>query len=215
MSKSAKERSFRILSELLKRYPQVTTSLSYGDPFQLLVAVILSAQCTDKRVNIVTEKLFKKYRTAEDFARMGQNELEKEIRSTGFFRNKAKNIISSAKKIIKDFGGKVPDSMDELLSLDGVARKTANIVLYHGFGRNEGIAVDTHVFRVTHRLGLSSGKNPVLTEKELMKLYPASSYGKVSDAFILFGRDICDAKKPRCEVCPFQRICPYYSSARK
>jgi endonuclease III len=215
MLKSAKERSSRILAELLKRYPQVTTSLSYRDPFQLLVAVILSAQCTDKRVNMVTEKLFKRYSTAEDFACIGQKELEKEIRSTGFFRNKSKNIISSARRIMKDFKGRVPESMDELLSLDGVARKTANIVLYHGFGRNEGIAVDTHVFRVTHRLGLSSGKNPVLTEKELMELYPKSSYGTVSDAFILFGRDICDAKKPHCEVCPFQRICPYYLSVRK
>jgi endonuclease III len=210
MHEELRKRASKILGELKRRYPEATTILKARDPYQLLVAVILSAQCTDERVNKVTSGLFKKHRTAEDFAGLEQKDLEKEIRSTGFFRNKAKNIIAMSKKILRDFGGEVPRTMAELITLNGVARKTANIVLYHGFGMNEGIAVDTHVFRVTARLGLSSGKNPETTEKELMALYKKEDYGIVSDAVILFGRDICQARKPKCEICPFRKTCDYY-----
>jgi len=201
------EKAKFILNELKKKYPSAKTALKAKDPFQLLVAVILSAQCTDERVNKVLPVLFKKYKTPYDFANAKQEDLEKIIKSTGFYRNKAKSIIEMSKKIVNEFNGKVPSKMEDLLKLKGVARKTANIVLYHGFGKNEGIAVDTHVFRLSKRLGLSNQKDPKKTERDLMSLFPKNHYGFVSDALILYGREICKARKPECSKCVFKKFC--------
>jgi len=156
----------------------------------------------------VTKELFKKYRTARDYARVSPSVFEKEIRSTGFYKNKAKNIIAAAEKIIDEFGGKVPDNMDDLIKLPGVARKTANIVLFHAFGRNEGIAVDTHVKRVSGRLGLTDNTDPVKIEQDLMKLFDRNKWGTLSNLLIEHGRDICDARKPLCSECSLKSLCP-------
>ena len=212
MKSNLKQKASKILRELKRRYPEVKVFLQSGNTFQLLIAVILSAQCTDKRVNKVTPGLFKKYKKPEDYAGLKQEILEAEIRSTGFFRNKAKNIIAMSQRVVEVYQGKVPQTMEELLTLAGVARKTANVILYHGFGKNEGIAVDTHVFRVTARLGIASGKKPELTEKELMALFRRGSYGPLSDMIILFGRNICPARNPKCKICPFVNICDYYKN---
>ena len=198
----------RIYDTLDKEYPEVTTALTHKDALQLLVATILSAQCTDARVNIVTRDLFKKYKKAADYARAKQSVFEKEIRSTGFYKNKAKNIIASAKKIVKDHGGKVPGTMEDLTGLPGVARKTANIVLFHAYGKNEGIAVDTHVKRLSGRLGLSRYTDPVKIEKDLMELFDREKWGYLSNLLIAHGRNICDARKPLCPECKLRRMCP-------
>lgn len=184
----------KVSDVLRKLYPDAKITLSYNSPIQLLVAVILSAQCTDKRVNIVTETLFKKYKTAKDFAEAKQSVFEQEIRSTGFYRNKAKNIIGATKMIVEKFSGKVPDKMENLLKLPGVARKTANVVLYSAFGKNEGIAVDTHVMRLSGQLGLTKEKSPEKIEQDLMKLIPRTEWGKFSLRMILAGRNVCSAK---------------------
>jgi len=198
----------KIYGILSKEYPEVVTALSHKNALELLVATVLSAQCTDKRVNMVTKELFKKYRTARDYARVSPSVFEKEIRSTGFYKNKAKNIIAAAEKIIDEFGGKVPDNMDDLIKLPGVARKTANIVLFHAFGRNEGIAVDTHVKRVSGRLGLTDNTDPVKIEQDLMKLFDRNKWGTLSNLLIEHGRDICDARKPLCSECSLKSLCP-------
>lgn len=209
-----KEKAKIVLKELKKRYPHAKTALKAKNPFQLLVSVILSAQCTDERVNKVTPELFKKYKNPHDFAKADRKDVENLIRSTGFFRNKAKNIIEMSKILVEKFKGKVPSSMEDLLTLKGVARKTANIVLYHGFGKNEGIAVDTHVFRVARRLGLSDKKDPKKVEIDLLKLFPKKYFGFVSDALILFGREVCNARKPKCEECVFKNICNEYNKRK-
>ncbi len=198
----------KIVRLLEKNYPNARTALKFSDPWQLLVATVLSAQCTDKRVNIVTESLFRKYRTVEDFARAEKSEFEKEIRSTGFFRNKAKNIVAAAQKILADFGGKVPEKMEDLLSLPGVARKTANIIAYNGFGKVYGIPVDTHVKRLSFRLGLSKEKDPVKIERDLMKIFPEKKWGKISYLLIEHGRAVCSARRPNCQNCFLKKICP-------
>lgn len=198
----------RILPLLKKEYPQAKIVLNFSTPLEILVATVLSAQCTDKRVNIVTKSLFKKYRKVQDYAKANLKTFEQEIRSTGFYRNKAKNIISAAQKIIKDFGGKLPDSMDKLLQLPGVARKTANIVLLNGFGKVDGIAVDTHVRRLSQRLGLTKNQDPQKIEQDLMKLLDKKEWGKFSYLLIDHGRKICDAKKPKCLECILQKLCP-------
>jgi len=199
----------KILALLKKEYPRTKTALHFRTPLEILVSTILSAQCTDKRVNIVTNPLFKKYRKAEDYAKANLKQFENEIRSTGFYHNKAKNIIKAAQRISKDFGGKVPDSMEELLELPGVARKTANIVLFNGFGKIEGIAVDTHVKRLSQRLGLSKNSEPVKIEKDLMEILDRSQWGIVSNFLIEHGRKICNAKRPKCKKCVLQKLCPY------
>ena len=199
--------SKKILQILEKEYAG-GPFLNAHNPFEVLVSTILSAQCTDKRVNKVTKVLFKKYKTPTDFANISKEELEKLIYSTGFYRNKAKSIITSAKKIIKDYDGNVPDNMDELLKLRGVARKTANIVLSSGFDKHEGIAVDTHVKRVSYRLGLTEHKHPVKIEKDLMKIYPKSKWQEVSWLLIEHGRAYCKAPRPTCSTCFFENICP-------
>lgn len=198
----------KILSLLKKEYPKAKIALNFSTPLEILVATVLSAQCTDARVNIVTKSLFKKYRKVQDYAKANLKTFEQEIRSTGFYRNKAKNIISTAQKIVKDFGGKLPDSMDKLLQLPGVARKTANIVLLNGFGKVDGIAVDTHVRRLSQRLGLTKNQAPEKIEQDLMKILDKKEWGKFSYLLIDHGRKVCDAKKPKCLECILQKLCP-------
>jgi endonuclease-3 len=197
----------RVFAALDGLFPQAQCALRHDNAFQLLVATILSAQCTDERVNKVTPELFRKFPTPQDFAALRQPELEREIRSTGFFRNKAKNIIGAAKKIVKDFGGKVPETMDELLTLPGVARKTANVVLGTAFGIASGVVVDTHVFRIARRLKLSSQKIPEKVEQDLLKLVPQDRWISFGHQIIWFGRKICFARKPLCAECPLVSVC--------
>ena len=205
---SAKERIPEIVKILRKHYPATCTALHFETPLQILVATILSAQCTDERVNMITPSLFKKYPTAQEFAKARQEELELEIRSTGFFRNKAKNIIGAAQMICADFGGKVPDTMEYLIRLPGVARKTANIVLSSGYKKAEGIAVDTHVKRLSERLGLSTQTDPEKIEKDLMAIVPKKDWLDFNYLLVNHGRAICIARKPKCPECPVQKLCP-------
>ncbi len=201
------ERLGKIFAALDRLFPRAECALRHENPFQLLVATILSAQCTDVRVNMVTPELFQKYPTPQDFAALHQPVLEREIRSTGFFRNKAKNIIAAAKKIVEDFGGKVPRSMDEMLTLPGVARKTANVVLGTAYGIPSGVVVDTHVFRIAGRLKLSKEKTPEKVEQDLMRLVPQDRWISFGHQVIWFGRKICQARKPLCAECPLEPVC--------
>jgi len=200
----------QIIERLRKGYPKLKVALNFRTSFELLVATILSAQCTDSRVNKVTADLFKKYKTLKDFALADLKELEQDIRSTGFYHNKAKSIIGAAKIIVENFRGIVPDTMPALLTLPGVARKTANVVLYSVFGKNGGIAVDTHVKRLAPRLGLSQNAIPEKIEQDLMKIVPQKNWGELSLLLIKHGREICIARKPFCPKCVLNRICPSY-----
>lgn len=212
---SAEKRIHEIIRILKKSYPHSRTALHFENPLQILIATILSAQCTDKKVNEITPSLFNKYKSAADFAQADLKELEEEIRPTGFFRNKTKSIIEASKKIVSDYGGKVPDNMDELLTLPGVARKTANIVLSSGFKKAEGIAVDTHVKRLAGRLGLSSETNPDKIEQDLMRIVPKSEWLGFNYILVNHGRAVCQAKKPDCENCMVNQLCPYYQNLKK
>jgi len=203
-----KKRVSEIIKRLNREYPHAKIALKFSNPLEILVATILSAQCTDERVNKVTETLFKKYRTARDYAGANLKKFEQEIRSTGFYHNKAKNIINAAKIILEKFGGKVPDTMEGLMSLPGVARKTANIVLGNAYGKVEGIAVDTHVRRLSQRLGLSESDDPVKIEQDLMEIVPGDEWFRISYVLIDHGRKICDARKPLCDKCILNDICP-------
>ena len=210
-SKAAlKKRTAAIARILKKRFPNATTALNWSNPLELLVATILSAQCTDERVNAVTAELFGKYKTARDWAQVPQAQLEKEIKTTGFFRNKAKSIRAAAALLVENFGGKVPDSMDHLLTLPGVARKTANVVLGTAFGKNEGIVVDTHVMRVSQRLKLTRRKNNQgdKIEKDLTELVPRAEWTTFGHTMVLHGRGVCMARKPNCAECGVARLCP-------
>ena len=203
------ERATQIMKLLKKEFPSVRPSLyNWKNAAQFLVAVILSAQCTDERVNIVTKELFKKYKTAADFSKAKQKTLEKEIHSTGFYKNKAKNIIAANKLIVKNHKGKVPKTMEELLSLPGVARKTANVVLGGCYGINQGIAVDTHVKRVSFRLGLTQHTNPEKIEQDLMQVFPQKEWENMSLRIIFHGRKTCQARKPNCTGCVLNKLCP-------
>ncbi len=202
------ERISKIIKILKELYPSSRTALKFQTPLQILVATILSAQCTDKKVNEVTSKLFRKYRSAEDFAGAEIRKLEEEIRPTGFYRNKAKNIKESAERIVKDFSGKVPSSMDQLLTLPGVARKTANIVLSSAFKKAEGIAVDTHVKRLSQRLGLSDQNDPDKIEQDLISQVPRKQWLHFNYMLVNHGRKICQAKKPLCPECRLNQLCP-------
>ena len=202
-----KARLNRIFAELDKLFPEATCALHHKDAWQLLVATILSAQCTDERVNKVTPGLFKKYPTPQDFANASQEELAQEIRSTGFFNNKARSLIGAARKLLMDFGGKVPRTMDELLTVPGAARKTANVVLGTGFGIPSGVVVDTHVQRITQRLDLTKNTEPAKIEQDLMKTVPQERWILFSHQVIHFGRQICIARKPRCASCPLDPLC--------
>jgi len=197
-----------IVKILKKEYPEAKIALRFKNTWQLLVATILSAQCTDVRVNKVTPVLFKKYRRMRDFAKAGQKEFEKDIHSTGFYRNKAKNIIGSANKILNEFKGRVPAAMEELTSLPGVGRKTANVVLSSGFGIVVGIVVDTHVSRLSQLMGLTKNAGPDKIEEDLMKIVPKKSWGVFSHLLILHGRKICKARKPFCKECRINKLCP-------
>ncbi len=204
----AKKRAVDVIRILKKEYPKEKISLNYCNHAQLLVSVILSAQCTDKRVNIVTERLFRKYRTANDFANVSLKKFQREIRSTGFYRNKARNIIAAAKMIRKEFRGKVPKTMDDLLKLPGVARKTANVVLGNAYGIVEGIVVDTHCKRVSFRLGLTSSTDPEKSERELMRIIQKKDWFIYGCLAIAHGRAVCKAPVPLCSKCVLKRICP-------
>ncbi len=210
-----KERVAAILHLLKINYADAKIALDFSSEFQLLVAVILSAQCTDVRVNLVTPALFQRYPTVQDFAKADVSELEKLIFSTGFYRNKAKNILGAARTVVDEFGGKLPRTMVELLTLPGVARKTANVVLTAAFGQSEGIVVDTHVMRISARLGLVSrkladSKNAVKIERELMAILPKKEWSKFSHWLIFHGRQICKARKPACPECPLKDLCPSF-----
>jgi endonuclease-3 len=208
--KKAAERITRmqtILAALDRLFPSATCALHHKNPWQLLVATILSAQCTDERVNQVTPGLFKKYPTIQDFAAVNQDELANEIRSTGFFNNKARSLIGAAKKIQNDFGGKVPKTMEELLTVPGAARKTANVVLGTAYGIASGLVVDTHVQRISQRLDLTKSTDPINIEKDLMKIVPKEKWILFSHQVIHFGRQICIARKPRCAICPLDPVC--------
>ncbi len=201
------KRALEILSRLQHLYPNATCSLDYSTPVQLLVATILSAQCTDERVNKVTPGLFGRFPDAESLANADLSELEELVRSTGFYRNKAKNIQGACRMIFKDFNAVVPNKMEELLKLPGVARKTANVVLAHAYGINAGVTVDTHVKRLSQRLGLTKNTEPVGIEKDLMKLLPQPDWENWSIRLIYHGRAVCKARSPGCDVCKLADLC--------
>jgi endonuclease-3 len=203
-----KERVTKVIELLEKQYPDAKTALNYTTPLEMLVATMLSAQTTDERVNIVTKSLFQKYRRPEDYASVDIKELEQDIRSTGFYHNKARNLQNAAKLLVEKYHSQVPKTMDELLELPGVARKTANIVLYNSYGVTAGIAVDTHVRRVSGRLGLTESEDPANIEQDLMAITPKGKWMKLTDLLIFHGRQVCCARKPNCMGCVLNKICP-------
>ena len=202
------DRITEVIRRLRKAYPDAHCALNHTSPFELLIATILSAQCTDARVNIVTADLFRKYRGPSDFAAVSKTELEKDIHSTGFFRNKAKNIQAACKRIIEEFGGEIPRTMDEILTLGGVARKTANVVLGNAFGIASGVVVDTHVSRLSQRLGLTDSTTPEKIERDLAAFIPKKYWVMFPHWIIFHGRQICIARKPKCSECVLADICP-------
>ena len=202
-----KQRLEAILAALDVRYPKADCALEHADAWQLLVATILSAQCTDERVNKVTPGLFRKYPTIADLAAADEREVAQEVRSTGFFNNKAKNIVGAARRIMTEFGGEVPREMEQLLTVPGAARKTANVVLGSAFGIASGVVVDTHVARISERLDFSRETNPVKIEQDLMAMLPRERWILFSHQVILFGRELCAARKPKCAECPIEGQC--------
>lgn len=207
------ERMKKILPILKKTYPQAKCSLDFGNAFQLLIATILSAQCTDERVNRVTPGVFKKYPTAQKLASVSLEELEKDIQSTGFYRNKAKSLRGMAAGLVEKYGGKVPQTMEELTELPGVGRKTANVILGNAFGKSEGIVVDTHVGRVSQRLGLTAHTDAVKIERDLMEVVPKEDWTLWAHLLIYHGRKICQSRKPKCGECPVLPHCPFGQKA--
>jgi len=207
-SKATREQAAAVAKELAKEYGDAECALVHKNPFELLVATILSAQCTDQRVNMVTPELFKKWPTPQAMAMAEASELEKTIQSTGFFRNKAKSILGCSQKLVELHGGKVPQTLEELVKLPGIGRKTANVVLGTAFGIPAGVVVDTHVTRLCHRLGLTKHSNPVKIEQDLIKLLPQEEWINFSHRLIHHGRRICNARKPRCGECMLLAICP-------
>ena len=203
-----KSRALKVMELLEKEYSEAEIALEYGNPLELLIATILSAQATDEQINAITPKLFKKYKTAEDYANADLTELEQAIKSSGFYHNKAKNIKNCCKTLVEKFHSKVPKTMAELLELPGVGRKTANIVLANAFGVVEGVAVDTHVGRLAQRLGLSENVDPNKIEADLMKIVPKDKWMRITDLLIFHGRRVCTAKKPNCAGCVLNKICP-------
>lgn len=207
-SPAEKRHAAKVVRALQQTYPDVTCALVHQDAVQLLVATILSAQCTDQRVNLVTKDLFDKYPTAADLAALPIGRLEKAIQSTGFFRNKAKNIKRCCQKLVEQYDGQVPADLDQLVALPGVGRKTANVVLGTAFGKATGVVVDTHVGRISRRLGLTAEKDPVKVERDLMAVLPRRQWIDYSHRMIHHGRQICKARKPLCAQCPMKRFCP-------
>jgi len=208
VSQEAKRHAARVTRQLGRHYPDAECALNFSTPLELLVATILSAQCTDERVNVVTEDLFKKYRSAADYARVPQSRLEQEIRSTGFFRNKAKSIRECCRVLVERYDGELPRKIDILVELPGIGRKTANVVLGTAFGIASGVAVDTHVARLSRRLGLTENKDPNKIERDLMELVPKRQWVVFSHRMIHHGRRICTARKPKCDECPMEAFCP-------
>ena len=207
-SAEEKQRTRKIIARLKTQYPDARCSLNHTNPLELLVATILSAQCTDERVNVVTADLFRKYRSAQDYVSVAPVELEQDVRSTGFYRNKAKAIQGACKIISEQHGGRVPDTIDELLALPGVARKTANVVLGNAFGVASGVVVDTHVGRLSQRLGLTAHEQPEKIERDLMELVPEKDWIDFSHLLIYHGRKVCKARKPLCDECVIESYCP-------
>lgn len=205
-----KEQSIEFVETLKKAYPDATCSLDFTTPFEMVVSVMLSAQCTDERVNKTTPSIFKKYKTPEDFANIDISLLEKLIHPCGFYKNKAKNIKACATKIVNDFGGKVPQTMEELLTLPGVGRKSANVILLEAFGIANGIAVDTHAKRISNRIGLSKESDPEKIEQDLLKIFPKEYLKDINHLFVWHGRKTCDARKPNCENCMVKEYCKSY-----
>jgi len=206
--KEEKQRTRKLIRLLKREYPEARCSLHHSSPLELLVATILSAQCTDERVNLVTADLFRKYRRAEDYAGAAQGELEADIRSTGFFRNKARAIQGACRMIVEQYGGRVPETLEELLELPGVARKTANVVLGNAFNITSGIVVDTHVARLSQRLGLTTHEQPEKIERDLIELVPRNDWIIFSHLLIAHGRAVCKARKPLCAECLVEPLCP-------
>ncbi|HUT09291.1 MAG TPA: endonuclease III [Thermoguttaceae bacterium] len=204
----AKRHAADILRRLRRQYPDATCSLDFDTPLELLVATILSAQCTDERVNRVTKDLFAKYRTATDYAEAPLKQLERDIQSTGFFRNKARNIRRACRKLAERYGGEVPEKIEDLVELPGIGRKTANVVLGTAYGIASGVVVDTHVGRISRRLGLSAEKNAEKVEKDLTASIPKTEWIALSHRMIQHGRRICTARKPKCDQCPLEPVCP-------
>jgi len=213
--KRNKNKAEDIIKLLKKEYPNVKLALIFNNPLELLVATILSAQCTDERTNRVTKNLFKKYKSIKDYARADLKTFEEDIKATGFYKNKAKNIISACSQVIEKFKGKVPKTMEELTTLPGVGRKTANVVLTFAFGKTEGISVDTHVRRLSQRLGLSKNNDPNKIEQDLMKIIPKKDWGNFSCLLMEHGRKICLAKKPFCEKCILKHLCPSFNCSTR
>lgn len=205
---SAEDRAPEIMRRLRKAHPKGTVALNFSNPLELLVGTILSAQCTDERVNQVTETLFRKYRSAEDYLRVPESELAADIKPTGFFNQKARSVRGTCRKLVEEFGGEVPRTMEELTSLPGVARKTANVVLGNAFGIVEGIAVDTHVRRLSQRFGFSASDDPVVIERDLMALFPKRDWFDLTYRIVDHGRRICVARKPKCAECTLSDLCP-------
>lgn len=203
-----KKQAQLVLKRLKKRYPQTRSKLTWSNAWELLISTVLAAQCTDERVNRVTPVFFERWPDAAALADAAVEDVQEVIRSTGFFRNKAKNLVSAARSIQEDFNGRVPRTMEELISLPGVARKTANIVLSNAFGIQEGLAVDTHVKRLAYRLGLTGQTDPNRIEKDLMPLFPRKEWGEVNHLLVFFGRDVCTARSPKCPACELNDICP-------
>lgn len=202
------DRAMAILALLKKRYPVPETMLVHENPWELLVATVLAAQCTDARVNTITPELFRRWPDPAALAGASQEELEAVIRPTGFYHSKARNLLGAARRVTEVFGGEVPHTMEELVTLPGVARKTANVVLWGGFGINQGLAVDTHVRRLSFRLGLTKNTDPVKIERDLVRLFPREEWGDVNHRLVWFGRDVCGARSPSCGVCELSGLCP-------
>jgi len=202
------QRAREIFARLRRRYPQTGPALDHHDAWELLVATVLAAQCTDARVNTVTPELFRRWPGPAELARAAQEDVEAVVRPTGFFRNKARNLVAAARRVMEEFGGELPRTMAELTTLPGVARKTANIVLSNAFNVHEGVAVDTHAKRLSFRLGLTQSEDVLVIERDLMALYPREDWGEVNHLLVFYGRDVCQARKPRCGECELADICP-------
>ncbi len=208
VTKKARGHAANVVAGLRRQYPDAGCSLDFSDPLELLVATILSAQCTDQRVNLVTKDLFQKYRSAADYAKARQATLERDIKSTGFFRNKAKSIRGCCRTLVEQYDGSVPDRMDALVELAGIGRKTANVILGTAFGKASGVVVDTHVGRLSRRLGLSEQKNPEKVERDLMEQLPKKEWVAFSHRMIRLGREFCTARRAKCDDCPLTNLCP-------
>ena len=207
-SPEAKRYAGRVVRQLAGDYPDAECSLDFSNPLELLIATILSAQCTDERVNVVTRELFQKYRSAADYAQADPAELEEDVKSTGFYRNKTKSIMGCCQALLEEHGGEVPQDLETLVPLPGVGRKTANVVLGAAFGIASGVVVDTHVGRISRRLGLTEQSNAVKVEEDLMELLPSSEWVAFSHRMIWHGRGVCTARKPKCDQCPMRSFCP-------